>query len=175
MKDNILGIEVDAEVLAKKYQDEEFHLSDDGYLSRYGWGKDILNVGMIVRVKKPDNNWRRGEIEYIKLEDGFPKIGVICGKNKLKFEKSWNEVKPDKTIENIIVWENLKVPERLKKMDTVRLLTEFRKRKRYLLTSEKGQYYRKELYLREHVGQTNEKTRKEIRRKKAQKGYGKRK
>ena len=49
----------------------------------------------------------------------------------MKFEKLWGEVVPDNTLQNIAKWEGIEVPERLKKMDTVRLLTEFRKKKAY--------------------------------------------
>jgi len=152
--------ERELEILKKKYKDEEFYLDEKGGLSRYGWGENILYVGMIVRVKKPDNTFRKGEIEYIKTENGFPKIGVVCG-------KKWGEVFEDKRIEDFIAWENLEVPERLKKMDTVRLLTEFRKRKRYLRNTDEELVFKKELYLREHIGQTNAPMQKKIRQNKA--------
>src|SRR3989304_4358618 len=129
--------ERELEILKKKYKDEEFYLDE------------------------------KGEIEYIKTENGFPKIGVVCGKNKVKFEKKWGEVFEDKRIEDFIAWENLEVPERLKKMDTVRLLTEFRKRKRYLRNTDEELVFKKELYLREHIGQTNAPMQKKIRQNKA--------
>lgn len=160
------------EILKKKYQNEEFELKD-GCLSRYGWGENMLHEGMIVKVLKPDKTWRRGQIEYIKLENGVPKIGVICGKNGIRFEKSWGEVVRDRRIEDIVLWEKLEVPERLQKMSTANLLREFRKLKMFY--SDEGMVYRKELYLREHVGPTGAKVQKEIRRKKAKERYGKRK
>lgn len=169
-----LRTERELEILKKKYQNEGFYLNDIGELSRYGWGKNILHVDMIVKIMKPDKTWRRGIIEYIKLENGFPRIGVICGKNKIKFEKTWRQVVPDNTIEDIVAWENLEVPERLKKMTTTRLLTEFRKRKKSLRNNEEELIYKKELYLREHVGQTNSVEQKKIRQNKVKTKNGKR-
>ena len=43
--------------ILKKYRNEEFYLSCLGGLSRYGCYKDILIVGMVVKVKKPDGTW----------------------------------------------------------------------------------------------------------------------
>lgn len=160
------------EALKKKYRNEEFELND-GFLSRYGWGENILHTGMIVKVLKPDKTWRRGQIEYINLENGIPKIGVVCGKNRIKFEKKWGEVVADQRIEEIILWEKIEVPERLKKMSTANLLREYRKMK--LFDTDEGMAYKKELYLREHIGPTGAKVQKEIRRKKAKERHGKRK
>lgn len=158
------------EMLAK-YRNEEFYISDTGGLSRYGWGKNIFFSGMPVKVKKPDGTWRRGEIEYIKIENKLPKIGVVCGKNKIKFEKTWGEVTPDKTLEDIALWENLQVPENLRKMDTVTLLKRFKKIKKSIRNTEEEEIYKKELYLREHVGFVDSR---KIRQKKAKEKNDKR-
>lgn len=159
--------ERDEKILAKKYRDEEFYLEENGNLSRYGWGKNILYVGMPVKVKKPDSAWRKGLIDYIKLEDTSvgkrPKIGVICGKDKLHFEKSWGEVVEDKTIEKIVQWETIEVPERLKKMSTYNLLREYRRIRRSIRNTDEEYFYTKELYFREHVGETNVKTQRRLR------------
>ena len=154
-------------ILKKRHAKEGFYLSNTGGLSKYGWGKNILYVGMLVLVKKPLGGWRKGEVEYIKLENNLPKIGVICGKNNVKFEKKWGEVVEDNRIEDIIAWENLEIPERLKKMDTTRLLTEFRKIKRRIRETNEELIYKKELYFREHVGQTNAIAQKKERQNKA--------
>ncbi len=150
-----------------KDNNEEFYINESGGLSRHGWGNDILYFGMIVKVMKPDKSWRRGEIEYLKIENNLPKIGVLCGKNKIKFEKNWEEVVQDKTLEHIASWENLEVPERLQKMDTEKLLKEFRKIKQRIRNTQDEEIYKKELYLREHVGQTNSFAQKKIRQNKA--------
>jgi len=163
---------VDEEVLKARFLRQDFHLSKDGFLSKYGWGKDIFFPGMNVLVKKPDNiNWRKGEIDSIRLVNEEAVITVVCGKNRIKFEKSFFEIKPDNRIKDIFEWDTIEVPERLKKMDTFKLLKEFRKRKnghrRSRLSNDEQMVYKKELYLREHVGQTNAVIQKEIRRKKA--------
>jgi hypothetical protein len=169
-----LRAEKELDILKKKYCNEEFYLSGTGGLSRYGWGKNIIYVGMLVRVVKPNGAWRRGEVEYIKLEDNIPKIGVVCGKNKVKFEKNWGQVIPDNRIEEIMAWEGLEVPERLKKMSTPSLLREYRKLWRFRGDEEIRMTYKKELYLREHVGDTNEPAQKKIRQKRAKEKNGKR-
>ncbi len=166
--------------LKEKYKNQEFYINDTGGLSRYGWGDNIFYVGMIVKVIKPDNTWRKGEIEYINLENNYPKIGVICGKNKIKFEKTWGQVVADDRIEQIVSWENVEVPERLKKMSTIRLLSEFKKVKKsyhrayYKPGEDILLVYKKELYLREHIGHINASVRKKIRQKRAKEKNGKR-
>jgi len=170
--------------LKEKYRKEEFYFNETGGLSRYGWGDNILYVGMVVRVRKPqklfeikpnEQMWRRGVIEYIKLENNVPKIGVVCGEKKLKFEKTYGDVMPDNRLEEIIAWQNIEVPERLKKMTTMRLLTEFRKTKKSLRNTDEELAYKKELYMREHIGATDSKVQKKIRQKKARIRNGKRK
>jgi len=159
------------ETLRQKYLNEDFYLSETGGLSRYGWGENLLYVGMMVRVKKPSKSkipgWRNGIIEYIKIENKTPKIGVICGVKKIKFEKSFYEVSPSNQMQQIVLWEGIEVPERLKKMSTFQLLSEFRKRRKDIRNDEEEQWYKKELYLREHVGTTNKKIKKQLRQKKS--------
>jgi len=170
--------ERELEILKKNYN--KFYLSEIGGLSRYGWGENILFIGMPVKVKKPDNTWRNGVVQYFNVEnENFPKVGVVCGKNKIKFEKRFSEVVPDRTLTEICEWENIEVPEKLKKMPTKQLLTEFRRMRRFYhsdyddnnINLEKA--FKKELFLREHVGPTSAKTRKEDRRKKAKEHHGK--
>ena len=179
--------ERDLEILKKNYKENKFYLSKSGGLSRYGWGENLLFVGMPVRVKKPDNTFRNGIVEYLNIEDeNSPKIGVICGKNKVKFEKTFNQVIPDKTLQKLAEFENIEVPEKLQKMPTKQLLTEYRRMRTYtyhfnnynwsdLSGEDLKKAFKKELFLREHVGPTSEKTRKEDRRKKAKEHHGKRK
>lgn len=144
------------EALRQKYLTQEFYINKTGGLSRYGWGDNIFYVGMLVKVYKPDKTTRRGEIESISIGvDGLPKIIVVCGKNKVKFEKTWGQLFEDKTILQIVEWEKIEVPERIRKMDTFKLLTEFRKRKKSIRNTDEEMIYKKELYLREHVGNTN--------------------
>lgn len=127
----------------------------------------ILHVGMIVRIKKPDNTYRRGIVEYIKIVNQLPEIGVICGKKNIKFIKTYNDVYPDNKIEDILKWEEIEVPERLTKMSTSNLLREFRKFKYFLINTNEAEAYKKELYLREHIGETNAKAQKNNRKKKS--------
>lgn len=156
------------DALRKKYLTQEFYINKTGGLSRYGWGDNIFYIGMLVKIYKPDKTTRRGEIESISISsDGLPKIIVVCGKNKVKFEKTWGQIFEDKTILQIVEWENIEVPERIKKMDTFKLLTEFRKRKKRIRNTDEEMIYKKELYLREHIGNTNALVRKKIRQKKS--------
>jgi len=174
--------ERELEILKKNYKENKFYLSENGGLSRYGWGDNLLFVGMPVRVSKPDNTWRSGVIEYFNVEnENSPKIGVVCGKNKVKFEKTFNQVIPDRTLQEIVEFEKIEVPEKLQKMPTRQLLTEFRKMRKFYHSDydddniELEKAFKKELFLREHIGSTSEKTRKEIRRKKAKEHHGKHK
>lgn len=172
--------ERELEILKKNYKENKFYLSNSGGLSRYGLGENILFVGMPVKVIKPDNNWRNGVVEYIIVEnENSPKIGVICGKNKVRFEKTFFQVVPDRTLQDIASWENIEIPEKLQKMPTKQLLTQFRKMRSYGYSYEEAEKlekaYKKELFLREHIGPTDSKVRKEDRRKKAKEHHGKRK
>jgi hypothetical protein len=163
--------ERELEITRKNFLLEKFYISKSGGLSRHGWGQDFFEVGMCVKVTKSNfgvgQGWRRGIIEYIKIINGVPKIGVICGKAKLKFEKMLGQIIPDNTLKNICKWESLEVPERLTKMSTERLLIEFRKRRKGIHGTDEEEMYKKELYLREHVGQTNSIAQRINRKKKA--------
>jgi len=172
--------ERELEILKKNHKENKFYLSESGGLSRYGWGDNILFIGMPVKVSKPDKTWRNGVIEYFNVEDEtYPKIGVICGKNKVRFEKTFGQVIPDKTLQEIANWENIEVPEKLQKMPTKQLLTEFRRMRKFYHSDYEDddiqleEAFKKELFLREHVGPTSAKTRKEDRRKKAKEHHGK--
>ena len=139
---------------------EKFSMRANG---NYHIEDKILFESMPVKITKPDKTFRKGHIEKIRFENKEPVITVVCGKNKLKFDKKFNEVFPDDSLENFIKLENIEVPERLKKMSTENLLLEFRRFKSEFNGQFRdgygieGDVYRKELMTREHFGATNSK------------------
>jgi hypothetical protein len=155
---------------------DKYHLNKDGvlYVERYQYkGKhwfhepvnEIFHIEMRVKIKKPDNSWRRGIIQYIRMENGSPVFGVICSKTA-QFEKGIQEIRHDDRLEKIIDWAKMEIPERLKKLTTSQLLREFRKTRSYLYRSGEYEIYRAELAMREHVGPTGKKEQKKNRQEK---------
>jgi hypothetical protein len=167
-----LRFEREQKNIRKNILNKEFYFDEIGNLCRkteYGEDLKKLYVDMPVRVVKPDGNYRNGVIDSIKIEDKIPIIVVVCGQNKIKFEKNWFQVYPDNRLDEIKVWEGIEVPEKIKNLSTPRLLREYRLCRRQLES-----VYKKELYLREHVGSTNKVAQKKIRQRKAIEKNGKR-
>jgi hypothetical protein len=141
------------------------HYSDPVYTQ-------ILHVDMRVKVKKPDNTWRKGIVEYIRIEQNGPVIGVVCGSKR--FEKGIHEVVRDNKLEQMIKWWEVEIPDNIKKMPTEKLLRQFRK---YIQTHHDLKHqeeieiiYRAELAQREHFGSTDKKILKAKRRDKKNNG-----
>jgi len=141
------------------------HYSDPVYAQ-------ILHVDMRVKVKKPDNTWRKGIVEYIRIEQHGPVIGVNCGSKK--FEKGIYEVVRDNKLEQMIRWWDVKIPDSIKKMPTEKLLRKFRKHIQTYRGLEQQEeieiIYRAELAQREHFGSTDKKILKAKRRERKNNG-----
>lgn len=161
-KINRLRAEREEKILSKKNLNKEFYFNTSGALCRKtNYGEEKMFVGMPVRVLKPDQTYRNGIIDSFKIENGVPKIIVVCGEKKIKFEKNWFQVCPDDRLKQILYWEKIEVPERIRNLSTSKLLREYRQ---FAGHTDYGypndEVYKKELYLREHVGGTNKRAQK---------------
>ena len=113
-----LRLEKEQNIFKKKSfaESKEFYFDDTGNLCRKSeFDTKKLYIGMLVRIRKPDGNFRNGLINSIQIENKTPKIIVVCGDKKIKFEKNWFEIYPDNRLNEIVEWQNLEIPERLKK------------------------------------------------------------